>query len=61
MWDLLLAGCGDILNPQVLGIMVVGTVFGIIGGATPGISGAMTLALFLQYPLDLTRLLPWLS
>ncbi|RGY98420.1 tripartite tricarboxylate transporter permease [Clostridium sp. AM58-1XD] len=47
MWDLLLGGCADILNPHVLGMMLVGTVFGIIGGATPGISGAMTLALFL--------------
>jgi putative tricarboxylic transport membrane protein len=37
----------NVFTPEIMIIMVLGTIFGIIGGATPGISGAMTMALFL--------------
>lgn len=43
----LLQGFSSAMQPGVLLIMLFGVVIGIIGGATPGISGAMTMALFL--------------
>jgi putative tricarboxylic transport membrane protein len=43
----LLAAIAGVLNIKVIFVMVLGTIFGIIGGAIPGISGAMTMALFL--------------
>lgn len=50
----LVAAFQSILTPEILLIMLLATIIGIIGGATPGISGAMTLALFLpaSYGMD---------
>ena len=53
MSNLFLAALSDVFSLEVLLLLFVGTVFGIIGGATPGISGAMTLALFLPISYSL--------
>ncbi|MDR1520039.1 MAG: tripartite tricarboxylate transporter permease [Planctomycetota bacterium] len=42
-----LQGFSSVMAPQVLLIMIFGVIVGIIGGALPGVSGAMTMALFL--------------
>jgi putative tricarboxylic transport membrane protein len=53
MLQSILGGIIDVFLPSRLLVMLLGTIFGIIGGATPGISGAMTLALFLPLSFSL--------
>jgi putative tricarboxylic transport membrane protein len=54
MSEYLVSAIVGILTPQNMIIMAMGTIFGIIGGATPGISGAMTMALFLPMSYGMT-------
>src|SRR3546814_410493 len=52
-FDQLLAGFGNALSGSGLLIMIGGVAWGIIGGAIPGISGAVAMALALPYTFGL--------
>jgi putative tricarboxylic transport membrane protein len=48
-WGLLLAGFGIALKPISLAAMLVGLAWGMIGGALPGISGPLAMAVLLPF------------
>src|SRR5262245_22230524 len=50
--DAFLAGMAILVDPYIFGLIVLGTVLGIVVGALPGISGSTTTALLL--PLTVT-------
>jgi putative tricarboxylic transport membrane protein len=53
MWDGILAGLGGACEPVNMLALLVGLLIGLVGGALPGVTSTMTLALFVPFTLYL--------
>jgi len=52
--DAFLGGMAILVDPYILGMIVAGTVLGVLVGALPGISGSTTTALLLPFTITMT-------
>src|ERR671914_1123808 len=56
MYELLLAGIGDVLQWKYLLPLALGTLVGVIGGSLPGITNTMTVIMVLPFTFGLEPL-----